>query len=275
VLWVLFTKTLGYIEALSEQRLKMAKKYYVVWQGRETGIYQDWPSCKRQVDKFAGARYKSFASLAEAEAAFGAKASSRPKAAPAAKRPRAAGLKTYQVDEIAKLAAEVKIYTDGGCEPNPGEAGSGLALYRNERLAGLWYGLYHPRGTNNSAELNALNQALILAQQELDKGLRVVILCDSQYAIQCLTQWADIWQKKGWKKPSGEIKNLALIQQMYARYQLLKACLPILHVNGHVGLEGNELADRMSILAISEKQTEFRAYPDLSDIKALLALRAG
>jgi ribonuclease HI len=62
---------------------------------------------------------------------------------------------------------------------------------------------------------------------------------------------------------------------MYARYQLLKARLPILHVNGHVGLEGNELADRMSILAISEKQTEFRAYPDLSDIKALLALRAG
>lgn len=253
----------------------MAKKYYVVWQGREPGIYDDWPSCKSQVDKFAGARYKSFSSLAEAEAAFGAKAGVRSKVAPAAKRPRAAGLKTYQADEIAKLAAEVKIYTDGGCEPNPGEAGSGLAIYRNEQLVGLWYGLYQSLGTNNTAELNALNQALILTEQELAKGLRVVILCDSQYAIQCLTQWAEGWRKKGWKKSSGEIKNLSLIQEMYARYQPIKSAVPILHVNGHVGLEGNELADRMSILAISEKQTAFCAYSDLSDIKALLALRAG
>jgi len=48
----------------------MAKKFYVVWQGREPGIYTDWNSCKKQVDKFAGAKYKSFPSLAEAEQAF-------------------------------------------------------------------------------------------------------------------------------------------------------------------------------------------------------------
>ncbi|HHS99797.1 MAG TPA: ribonuclease HI, partial [Thiomicrospira sp.] len=48
----------------------MAKKFYVVWQGREPGIYTDWNSCKKQVDKFAGAKYKSFSSLAEAEQAF-------------------------------------------------------------------------------------------------------------------------------------------------------------------------------------------------------------
>ena len=48
----------------------MAQKFYVVWQGRETGIFTDWNTCKKQVDKFAGAKYKSFKTLAEAEAAF-------------------------------------------------------------------------------------------------------------------------------------------------------------------------------------------------------------
>lgn len=48
----------------------MAKKYYVVWQGRDTGIFTDWNACKKQVDKFAGAQYKSFKTLAEAETAF-------------------------------------------------------------------------------------------------------------------------------------------------------------------------------------------------------------
>ena len=48
----------------------MAKKFYVVWQGRETGIFTDWNTCKKQVDAFAGAKYKSFKTRHEAEAAF-------------------------------------------------------------------------------------------------------------------------------------------------------------------------------------------------------------
>ncbi|WP_353734585.1 RNase H1/viroplasmin domain-containing protein, partial [Reinekea sp.] len=38
----------------------MATKYYVVWQGRETGVFTDWATCKKHIDKFAGAKYKSF-----------------------------------------------------------------------------------------------------------------------------------------------------------------------------------------------------------------------
>jgi ribonuclease HI len=49
------------------------KKYYVVWQGRKPGVYDNWTDCKAQIDAFAGARYKSYPSPAEAEAAFRAK----------------------------------------------------------------------------------------------------------------------------------------------------------------------------------------------------------
>lgn len=49
----------------------MAKKqkYYVVWQGKKPGIYTDWDECKEQVHGVVGAQYKSFDTMAEAEAA--------------------------------------------------------------------------------------------------------------------------------------------------------------------------------------------------------------
>ena len=50
----------------------MAKKskFYVVWNGREKGIFSSWEACKRQVDGFEFARYKSFESESEAKDAF-------------------------------------------------------------------------------------------------------------------------------------------------------------------------------------------------------------
>ncbi|NQT78108.1 MAG: viroplasmin family protein [Bacteroidetes bacterium] len=39
----------------------MAKqKYYVVWLGKEPGIYKTWQECERQIRNFDGAVYKSF-----------------------------------------------------------------------------------------------------------------------------------------------------------------------------------------------------------------------
>lgn len=258
----------------------MAKKFYVVWQGRQTGIFTDWDTCKKQVDGLAGAKYKSFKTLAEAEAAFqgeGFTAIKKPhtkdkpsKALSDKSKTAAQTIKTYTADEVAAMATDTKIFTDGGCDPNPGKAGSGLAVYRNDVINELWYGLYNPQGTNNTAELNALHQALIMAKNEINKGRSVAIFCDSKYSIQCITRWAVGWQKKGWKKSGGEIKNLALIKEIFALYQSMKDKVKILHVNGHVGIEGNELADRMSIMAIETRNTDFTLYGEQIDIKAIL-----
>lgn len=46
------------------------KKYYVVWAGHETGIYNSWDDCKVAVEGFPGARYKSFSSKQEAIEAY-------------------------------------------------------------------------------------------------------------------------------------------------------------------------------------------------------------
>lgn len=281
----------------------MAKtKFYVVWAGHQTGIFTDWATCSKQVLGAAGAKYKSFPTKAEAEAAFkngpsaNSAASSKRKisekpggtkktteSSPAlsattsksSSKTKPNSVETWSADAVATLTDDTLIYTDGGCEPNPGEAGSGMAIYRDGVIDELWYGLYNPNGTNNTAELNALHQALLIASTEINNNRSVSILCDSKYSIQCVTQWAVNWKKKGWTKSGGEIKNLDIIKKMFATHQLIKDKVNVLHVNGHVGVEGNELADRMSIYAMQQRNPEFSLYPDSVNIDEILALRAG
>jgi ribonuclease HI len=184
-------------------------------------------------------------------------------------------LKTYSAAEVDALTVQTKIFTDGGCEPNPGQAASGVAVYREGRIAELWYGLYNPQGTNNTAELNALHQALLMAEKEIAQQATVAIFCDSKYSIQCVTKWAAGWEKKGWRKPGGDFKNLDLIQPMYALYTKLKRSVQVLHVNGHVGIQGNELADRMSIHGIDTKKKAFARYETPANLEKVLAMRKG
>ena len=261
----------------------MAKKFYVVWRGRETGIFTDWNTCKKHVDKFPGARFKSFPTRAAAEAAFkgGAPPAGKPSGSDASanagpkKPPAAGGVRTYSATEVAAMPIDTKIFTDGGCDPNPGQAGSGVAVYRDDQITELWYGLFNPSGTNNTAELNALHQALLMSAAELAAGNSVAIFCDSKYSIQCITHWAAGWESKGWVRKGGEIKNLDLIKATFASYQRVQDQIQIMHVNGHVGAEGNELADRMSMLAIESRQLSFAHYAESIDVTAILAMRAG
>jgi ribonuclease HI len=252
----------------------MAQKFYVVWAGRQTGVFTDWATTQRAVTGYAGARFKSFPTRAEAEEALArggnasvpSKTASRQKAGAADGEPSAAR-PSHQFD--------VTIYCDGACEPNPGNAGSGIVVYRNGELAELWYGLYNPMGTNNTAELNALYHALRMAEAEIKTGKTVEVCSDSAYSINCIRTWAPSWEKKGWKRTNGEIKNLEIIQDCYAIYGRIKKELTLTHVAAHVGTEGNELADRMAMLAVQRKEKKLRLYQGNMDIPALLKMRAG
>lgn len=46
------------------------KKFYTVWEGKRPGVYDSWDACKKQVEGYPQARYKSFGSRAEAEKAL-------------------------------------------------------------------------------------------------------------------------------------------------------------------------------------------------------------
>ena len=246
----------------------MASKFYVVWAGRSTGVFTDWATTQRNVDKFPGARFKSFGTRAEAEHAF---KSGRPSFAGA--RPATAQARIPAAAKVHQATAGLQIYCDGSCNPNPGNAGSGIAVYRDGALAQLWYGLYHANGTNNSAELNALLHALQIAEAATVEGEAAQILCDSAYSINCISKWAEGWEKKGWRKAGGEIKNLEVIQAAYALYVPIASQVHLTHVSAHVGTEGNELADRMATLAAETETEDLRLYEKEIDIPAILRMR--
>jgi ribonuclease HI len=246
----------------------VAKKYYVVWAGRNTGVFTDWSETRQYVDKFPGARFKSFASQAEANQAFEA-------GRPAAVATRVAKAAVSGPAKLLPVPVGLQIYCDGACDPNPGKAGSGIAVYRDGRLVELWYGRYNPNGTNNTAELNALHDALLIAEAAIVAGQRAQILCDSTYSINCVSKWAEGWEKKGWRKTGGDIKNLIIIQAAYALYVRIQSQLQLIHVSAHVGIEGNELADRMAMFAVETGSADLRLYGEEIDIHAILRMRAG
>jgi ribonuclease HI len=246
----------------------LANKFYVVWAGRNTGVFTDWATTQRNVDKFPGAKFKSFGTRAEAEHAF---KSGRPSYSGARTATAKTGIPAPA--KVHQASAGLQIYCDGSCNPNPGNAGSGIAVYRDGALVQLWYGLYHANGTNNSAELNALLHALQIAEAAVDAGETAQILCDSAYSINCISKWAAGWEKKGWRKAGGEIKNLEVIQAAYARYIPISTEVQLTHVSAHVGTEGNELADRMATLAAESETEDMRLYEKEIDIPAILRMR--
>jgi ribonuclease HI len=166
----------------------------------------------------------------------------------------------------------VTIYCDGGCTPNPGKAGSGVAVYKNGKLSELRYGLYKKRGTNNVAELGALFQSLLIAENEVRNGNKVKIKCDSMYSINCIKTWAISWEKKNWIKKKG-IKNLEIIKKSYYLYNQIKKDVELSHIKAHAGHEGNELADRMAVYAIQELKEDFVKYSKEINIKEILKLQ--
>ncbi len=167
----------------------------------------------------------------------------------------------------------LKIYCDGACSGNPGNAGSGLALYEGNENPTLIHGEYAKLGTNNTAELNALNKALEIASN-VNCSTIIEICSDSKYSIDCITNWAYGWKSKGWKKKGGEIKNLEIIKKAHFLFEELKDRVSIKHVKGHAGVEGNELADRMAVMAIIAKNSEYQKY-SYKDINEVLDLKIG
>ena len=63
----------------------------------------------------------------------------------------------------------------------------------------------------------------------------------SEYRINVITKWSVNWERNGWKKKGGEIKNLDIVKEVCPLYRSSRATL--VWVRGHNNDEGNELAD--------------------------------
>lgn len=158
----------------------MAKrKFYVVWVGREPGIYEDWDDCWAQVDGFPGAKYKGFDDQTMATIAYRGQGTAEASIIEEIARHNADAARVrcqsyYDIPEINTDAIAV----DGACSGNPGlmeyqgvKVGTGERIFHLGPLAD---------GTNNVAEYLALVHALAYLYQRNDS--QTPIYSDSRTA---------------------------------------------------------------------------------------------
>lgn len=159
------------------------RKFYVVWEGRAPGIYDDWETCRQQIDGFPGAKYKSYPDQDSATEAFrGNPAEHLSFARELAKH---LGQKKIKVDYTAIPGIRLDaIAVDGACAKNPGPM-----EYRCVRVAD-GEEIFHfgpvDEGTNNIAEYLALIHAAALLAKRGDST--TPIYSDSKIAINWVRQ---------------------------------------------------------------------------------------
>ena len=76
------------------------------------------------------------------------------------------------------------------------------------------------------------------------------MLSDSKFAIQCVEDWMPKWKKNGWKTTTGDVKNRIDLEHLDEALQKAAKCNMIIafkHVRGHLGIDGNEAADRLAV----------------------------
>lgn len=145
------------------------KRYYVVWNGLEPGIYGSWDECQAQIKGVKQALYKSFATLDEAERAY----SSAPQLYIGNNTTKTKATETDLPLNVQREALAV----DAACSGNPGQMEyRGVYLATKQEI--FHFGPVY--GTNNIGEFLAIVHALALLKQ---KGSNIPIYSDSHNAI--------------------------------------------------------------------------------------------
>ena len=147
-------------------------KFFVVWNGREPGIYPSWDECKRQVHAYPEAKYKGFATEAEAREAF-----LSPYWDFVGKSAKVNQPTKEQIIE-AGLPEKESIAVDAACSGNPGLMEYQGVYTKTGEL--LFHQGPFKNGTNNIGEFLALVHGLAFLKQ---RNSSLPIYTDSKTAL--------------------------------------------------------------------------------------------
>ena len=135
-------------------------------------------------------------------------------------------------------------WTDGACSGNPGPGGWGVlvraldgeTVVKERELQGG-----EAATTNNRMEL----MAAISALEALTRPSRIVIVTDSAYVKNGVSQWIHGWKRNGWRTADRKpVKNVELWQRLdhaQARHDVEWRW-----IKGHAGHAENERADELA-----------------------------
>lgn len=144
------------------------KKYYTIWRGRKTGVFNSWEECQPLVDGFDGAKYKSFPSREEALEAL---EWSHQDHIGQSRTTKISTLKSHQII-VPSISVDGAWNTvTGDCEYQWVDTETGKRLFHSTVFRD---------GTNNIVEFLALVHALAYCHE---KGLSLPIYSDSRTAL--------------------------------------------------------------------------------------------
>lgn len=151
--------------------------------------------------------------------------------------------------KLAPLPNTILAFCDGACKNNPGKGGFGtVIILPTGEQTDIYGGEDHT--TNNRMELMGAIAALTHSPPELP----IQIWTDSGYVKDGITQWLTGWKARGWKKSD---KSPVLNQELWQ--QLDQACqnrdISWHWLKGHAGHEGNEYADTLANLGVTNLPT--------------------
>jgi len=132
------------------------------------------------------------------------------------------------------------VFTDGSCSGNPGPGGWGAVYVIDGDVLAQEYG-HEAHTTNNRMEFTAMIAGLGM----LGPAEAMDVYTDSQLVVNTLTQWAKGWERNGWKRRDGEVKNLELVQEAWRLLQE-RPLVRIRWIRAHAGSLWNEYADSLA-----------------------------
>jgi ribonuclease HI len=151
----------------------------------------------------------------------------------------------------------VAVYADESClgngreGENPGGAGVLVEFLQRSTLVrrDLW--VAEPATTNNRMALRSVIECF-RALGRKGRSLRVVFTTDSRYIVDGMTSWVHQWERRGWRRRTGEVENLELWHD--AVRAVGTQLVEWRWVRGHAGHPQNEYANFLAMRA-AETQT--------------------
>ena len=201
------------------------KKYYAVKKGRETGIFDNWDKCKSLVMGFNGAIYKSFLTLAEAEAYMGISSGET--------KPN-----TEKEEEVFDEDTAVA-YVDGSYNVKTMEFSSGAVLFYKGKHKTFSEKFSDPELCEMRNVAGEIMGSEIVIKFCIEHGIKKLVIYHDYQGISCwaLGEWKA--NKQGTKDYADFCKNA----RKYLDFSFRK-------VKGHSGDKYNDLADKLAKQAL-------------------------